>query len=204
MSPRVLLCAALIACEPGPGEPAPPAAAQAPAPVVARAGAELVGAPAREFVDVTWLDGQAHSIAELRGRVVLVRFWTDTCPYCKATAPALRQLDAEFAAQGLVVIGLHHPKPRGSTRTTAEVEAAARAWDLEFLVGLDASWATLDAWWLADHPREATSASFLIDRSGTIRLVHPGPEYTPNGGPDSRRDYAEIHAAITALLAEPS
>ncbi|MBL8974921.1 MAG: hypothetical protein JNK56_30265, partial [Myxococcales bacterium] len=48
----------------------------------------------------------------------------------------------------------------------------------------------------------ATSASFLIDRRGTIRLVHPGPEYTPTGGPQSRRDFAEIHAKIVELLAE--
>ena len=73
---------------------------------------------------------------------------------------------------------------------------------MDFRVGLDATWATLDAWWLADHDREATSASFLIDRRGTNRLVHPGPEYTPTGGPQSRRDFAEIHAKIVELLAE--
>jgi thiol-disulfide isomerase/thioredoxin len=189
------LLASLVGCGPDAGEPAPPP--------VARADAALVGAPAREFVDVTWLDGQPHTLAELRGRVVLVRFWTDTCPYCKRTAPALRQLDEEFADRGLVVIGLHHPKPRGSRRTPTEVEATARAWDLNFLIGLDGGWATLDDWWLADHPREATSASFLIDRRGIVRLVHPGPEYTPTGDPGSRRDYAEIRAMIEALLAEP-
>lgn len=197
MSPRVLLVAAfaaLAACGRGPGDPAPP-------PPV-RAGAELVGTPAQEFIAVTWLDGQAHTLAELRGRVVLVRFWTDTCPYCQRTAPALRQLDAEFADRGLVVIGLHHTKPRGDTRTAAQVEASARAWGMDFRIGLDTNWSTIDAWWLTGHTRRATSASFLIDRRGKIRLVHPGPEYTPTGDPQSRQDFAEIHAMITALLAE--
>ncbi len=197
MSARILLLATFVllaACEHGPGEPAPP--------TVARAGAELVGTAAREFVDVTWVDGRPHTLAELRGRVVLVRFWTDTCPYCKRTAPALRQLDAEFAARGLVVIGLHHPKPRGTPRTPAQALASARAWGMDFRIGLDGTWATLDDWWLAGHTREATSASFLIDRRGKIRLVHPGPEYTPTGDPQSRQDYAEIHTAIAALLAE--
>jgi len=196
-APHLWLCAALAAlpaCGRRPADPAPPA--------IARAGAELVGTPAQEFIAITWPDGQPHTLAELRGRVVLVRFWTDTCPYCRRTAPALRQLDAEFAARGLVVVGLHHPKPRGTPRSAAEVEASARAWGMDFRVGLDATWATLDAWWLADHDREATSASFLIDRRGTIRLVHPGPEYTPTGGPQSRRDFAEIHAKIVELLAE--
>lgn len=196
MQPSHLLCAALAlaACGHGPGDPEPPA--------VVRAGAEQVGAPARDFIDVTWLDGQPHSLAELRGRVVLVRFWTDTCPYCKRTAPALQQLHTEFADRGLVVIGLYHPKPRGSQRAPAEVEAAARALGMDFRIGLDSAWRTLDDWWLAEHAREATSASFLIDRRGTIRLVHPGPEYTPTGDAASRQDYAEIHAMITTLLAE--
>lgn len=193
---RVLLvvAAATLACGRGSGEPAPP-------PPV-RAGAELVGTAAQEFIAVTWLDGQPHTLAELRGQVVLVRFWTDTCPYCQRTAPALRQLHAEFAARGLVVIGLHHAKPRGSTRTAAEVEAVARAWGMDFRIGLDTNGSTIDAWWLTGHSRAATSASFLIDRRGTIRLVHPGPEYTPTGDPQSRQDYAEIHAKIAALLAE--
>lgn len=189
------LLASLIGCGPEPGEPAPP--------TVASVGASPVGAPAREFIDVTWLDGRTRTLADLRGQVVLVRFWTDTCPYCKATAPALRQLHDEFAGRGLVVIGLHHPKPRGTRRAPADVEAAARAWHMNFLIGLDAGWATLDDWWLAAHPREATSASFLIDRRGIVRLVHPGPEYTPHGDAESRADYAEIHAAIEGLLAEP-
>ena len=195
---RTLLCAALvslIACGPGPAHPAPP---------VVRAGAELVGTPAREFIEITWPDGRPHTLAQLRGRVVLVRFWADTCPYCKRTAPALRDLDAEFAARGLVVIGLHHPKPRGSSRTAAQVQAFAHAWGMDFLVGLDGSWATIDAWWLAAAERDATSASFLIDRRGTIRMVHPGPEYGPTGTQQARRDYAEIRAAIAVLLAEPA
>ncbi len=196
---RSLLCAALLlltACGHDPAEPAPPE--------VTRAGAELLGMPARDFIDVTWLDGRTRTLADLRGSVVLVRFWTDTCPYCKRTAPALRQLDADFAARGLVVIGLHHPKPRGSVRTAAEVTATAHEWGMDFMIGLDTHWATLDRWWLSGGDREATSASFLIDRRGTIRLVHPGPEFTPTGDPQSRRDYAEIRATIETLLAEPA
>ncbi len=198
--------AGLAGCGPDAREPSPPPALMA-SPVATSAAtsthAALVGAPAREFVDIAWLDGRAHTLAELRGRVVLVRFWTDTCPFCRRTAPALVELDAEFADRGLVVIGLYHPKPRGTARTLAEVEESARAWGMKFLIGLDAAWATLDDWWLAAHPRKATSASFLIDRRGVIRLVHPGPEFAPTGAAQSRRDYAEIRAAIAVLLAEP-
>lgn len=207
MSPRAILYAALLLSCASPGGAAAPTSADIDAPASpgeARPGAELVGTPARDFSkNITWLDGRPRALADLRGSVVLVRFWTDTCPYCRNTAPALQQLHEEFAARGLVVIGLHHPKPRGSTRTPAEVEAAARAWGMTFPIGLDAAWATVDDWWLAGRERAATSASFLIDRRGVIRLVHPGPEYTPTGDLQARQDFAEIHAAITTLLAEP-
>lgn len=213
MPPRAILYAAalLLSCA-GPGGVTTPASApraadadtDAPAPSsAARPGAELVGTPARDFKNITWLDGRPRALADLRGSVVLVRFWTDTCPYCRNTAPALQQLHEELAARGLVVIGLHHPKPRGSARTPAEVEASARAWGMTFPIGLDGAWTTLDDWWLADRARAATSASFLIDRRGVVRLVHPGPEFTPHGDPQARADFAEIHAAIAGLLAEP-
>jgi peroxiredoxin len=194
---RLAVLLALAACS---GADAHGPAAPAPA---SRAGSELVGRPAGEFVGVEWLGGEARTLADLRGRVVLVRFWTDTCPYCERTAPALRRLDEEFRARGLVVIGLHHPKPRGRAVTREEVLQAARAWGMSFPIGLDRAWATVDAWWLRTGERAATSASFLIDRRGKVRLVHPGPEFTPDGDDASRRDFFEIRAKIAALLAEP-
>lgn len=187
---RRALCLAFVACS------APESAAPlAPEPV--SAAADLVGAPAREFIDLTWLDGGARTLADLRGRVVLVRFWTDTCPYCRRTAPRLRQLDLDFRDRGLTVLGLYHPKPRGRPAPLAEVRAAVEAWSLDFPIALDARWSTLDAWWLGTGEREATSASFLLDRRGVVRLVHPGPEY-------SEAEYAELRATIAALLAEPA
>ena len=166
------------------------------APEPAAATNDLVGAPAREFTDLEWLDGHSRTLASLRGQVVLVRFWTDTCPYCRRTAPLLKKLDDELRARGLTVLGLYHPKPRGRPADCAEVEAVIKEWGLEFPIALDASWSTLDAWWLTTGDREATSASFLIDRRGIIRQIHPGPEYTT-------AESDALHAKITALLAEP-
>jgi peroxiredoxin len=176
--------------EPAPSEPAP----SEPAP--AREGSELLGQPARPFIDLAWQDGAARTLADLRGQVVLVRFWTDTCPYCRNTAPRLRALDDEFRARGLTVLGLYHPKPRGRAVTRDVLAATIKEWGLEFPVAIDAAWSTIDAWWLT-RERSATSASFLLDRRGVTRLVHPGPEYTA-------AEYDELHATITALLAEPA
>lgn len=197
---RAALALVLAACSACPGADAPEPAVPEPAPVTpspSLASSALVGSPAREFTDLVWLDEQPRTLASLRGQVVLVRFWTDTCPYCRGTAPKLRQLDAEFRAQGLTVLGLYHAKPRGRAAVRDEVVAAVKEWALEFPVALDSTWSTIDAWWLTTGDREATSSSFLIDRRGVIRLVHPGPEF-------SDAELAELRAKISALLAEPS
>lgn len=176
-------CSAADAPEPSAPEPAP-------------STTSLINTPAREFTDLEWLDGHSRTLAGLRGQVVLVRFWTDTCPYCRRTAPKLKQLDDELRARGLTVLGIYHPKPRGRPVERAEVTSIIKEWGLEFPVALDAGWSTLDAWWLNTGERDATSASFLIDRRGVIRHVHPGPEF-------SVAEYAALHAKLVALLAEP-
>jgi thiol-disulfide isomerase/thioredoxin len=171
-----------------------------------RGGLDRIGTPAPAWGAMEWLGSEPLTLEDLRGRVVLIRFWTDTCPFCRATAPALAQLDADHREQGVTVIGMYHPKPRGSVRTPAEVAAVIEAWGWRFPVALDTRWAALDAFWLGHGPRDATSASFVLDRQGVIRYVHPGPEFHPDGPADHescRRDYAEIRAVLAALLAEP-
>jgi thiol-disulfide isomerase/thioredoxin len=152
-----------------------------------------------------WLNSAPLTVRGLRGKVVVIRFWTNTCPYCEATAPALRQLDREFRERGAVVIGMYHPKPPGAERPVAEVERMARKWGWEFPVGLDMGWKSLEAFWLGSGSRSATSATFIVDRRGVIRFVHPGPEFHPGGPAEHRQcraDYADVRQAIAALVGE--
>jgi peroxiredoxin len=178
-----------------------------------RAGAELVGRPAAELRVDGWLDGERApgptSLAALRGRVVVVRFWTDTCPYCRASAPAFVELDREFRERGLVVIGLYHPKPRPTDAAIDEralrdrVARVADEYGFRFAIGLDLQWRTIDTWWLDTGDRDATSATFVIDREGVIRGVHPGPELHPGGPLDHascREDYAALVSLVESLL----
>lgn len=170
-----------------------------------RLGRDRVGSVAPKLSIETWVGAPSISMPDLLGKVVLIRFFTDGCRFCRATAPALAQLDADFRERGLVVLGLHHPKPRGTRPDVAVIERLVETWGWTFPVGLDADWETIDAYWLGSGDRAATSASFLIDRRGRIRWVHGGPEFHP-GGPadhdDCRRDYAELRTAIAALLDE--
>ncbi|MEX1366365.1 MAG: TlpA disulfide reductase family protein [Nannocystaceae bacterium] len=171
-----------------------------------RGGRDRVGQPAPAWGPMQWLLSDPLSLSDLRGRVVLIRFWTDTCPFCRATAPALAELDADYRERGVSVIGMYHPKPRGAEPTRQHVAEVVEGWGWRFPVALDLDWSVLDAFWLADADREYTSVSFVLDRQGVIRYVHPGPEFHPDGPASHdqcRRDYAEVREVLEALLAEP-
>ncbi len=101
----------------------PVAAAKADQPAE---GAELIGTRARGWETAEWLNGEPLRLEDLRGKVVLVRWWTDTCPYCARSAPALNEFHEQYAARGLTVVGVYHPKPIDRPITAGEIREAAR------------------------------------------------------------------------------
>ena len=163
----------------------------------------LLGRAAPAWHAEHWINSAPVELAALRGRVVLVRFWTAPgCPFCEASAPALNDFHARYAHRGLTVIGFYHHKADGPLDPHA-VERYARAFGFRFPVAIDPGWKTLRAWWLDDAAgtpsrRRFTSASFLIDRRGIIRHVHPGGQYA-RGEPD----HAALQAMIERLCDEP-
>jgi peroxiredoxin len=155
------------------------------------------------------------SLEALRGRVVLVRWWTDTCPFCASSAPALRRLHQQYADRGLTVIGVFHPKAgRDDPLDIARVQRAVERRQFAFPVAIDWHWrtGTLKDWWLTGPERPATSVTFLLDKDGIIRFVHPGMEYhdadhanhgdDPAGHAMCVDDMAAIRAAIERLIAD--
>ncbi len=172
--------------------------------------ARIIGRPAPPLALSGWLDRAPMEIDDLAGRVVLVRWWTDTCPFCSATAPVLNELDARYRERGLSVIGVFHPKPPGD-EDPDRMRRAARQFGFGFPVASDPDWSALRRWWLDEEPRGFTSVTFLVDRAGVIRYVHPGGEFHPGGGGSHWRDHRscerehrEIVATIEALLDEPA
>jgi peroxiredoxin len=161
-------------------------------------GDELLGQPAREWHVEHWLRSPPLTLASLRGSVVLVRWWTaPDCPFCAATAPSLNDFDARYRARGLRVIGFYHHKSE-SPLAPEDVARYAEMFHFRFPIAIDPQWTTLRSWWLGHGRRKFTSVSFLIDRRGVIRHIHPGGQYV-KGEPG----YVQMEHTIEALLAEP-
>jgi peroxiredoxin len=170
------------------------------------AGKDRIGVTPGPFDFDAWINTSGLTTEQLKGKVVLVRWWTDTCPYCRATSPALQTLHKEFGDKGLVVIGVFHPKPTPGALDVPRVQKAVTERGFTFPVAIDAGWRTLKTWWLTGPQRPATSGTLIVDKKGVIRHVHPGMEYhdtEPGSGHDHcQRDMAGIREAVTGLLAE--
>ena len=173
------------------------------APLDADSPADVLDKPARAWTFERWVDTKPLTLASLQGKVVLVRWFNTNCNYCGNTLPALETLRTKYAAQGLVVVGVFHPKPPHPV-SDAVVKKTARELGFNGPLAVDETWSTLDRWWLDGHPdRNWTSVSFLIDRDGVVRWVHGGGEYHPSTDPrhascDVR--YAELERTIRRLL----
>ena len=145
----------------------------------------LIGALAPEWEVGTWINSRPLTLKELHGKVVLIRWWTGPgCPYCSASAPILRELDKRYRKTGLVVIGFYHPKSEGPVNGSAVGELAKNL-GMDFPIAVDAEWKTLNRYLLDQFPDAPfTSVSFLIDREGIIRYIHPGGTITDAEGKD--------------------
>ncbi len=167
-----------------------PAAADASqATLLAAAHALPALGTAPEFTETEdWFNtpgGQPLSLASLRGRVVLVDFWTYTCINCIRTLPYLKAWDAAYRSQGLTVVGVETPE-FAFEHDAGNVANAIEQFGLHYPVVQDNNMGTWNAYGNEDWP-----ADYLIDASGQVR-------YTAVG----EGDYDKTETAIRALLAE--
>jgi cytochrome c biogenesis protein CcdA/thiol-disulfide isomerase/thioredoxin len=132
-----------------------------------------------------WFNSPPLSLAKLRGRVVLVDFWTYTCINCIRTLPHLTAWDRTYRKAGLTIVGVHSPE-FSFEHKAANVEAAIKQNGIAYPVAQDNELATWNAWGNQYWPAE-----YLIDARGRVRHVNFG-----------EGDYDKTEAAIRALLRE--
>ncbi|WP_197055991.1 redoxin family protein [Paracoccus halophilus] len=127
------------------------------------------GDTAPEFTGLeNWINSEPLSMAGLRGRVVLVDFWTFGCSNCVATLPFLTAWHAEMAEKGLTIVGVHTPE-FPFERDLGALEKAVGRHGIEYPVSQDNSYAT----WLAYEVRYWPT-SVIVDRDGKIFKYHEG------------------------------
>lgn len=141
--------------------------------------------PAPELAGDVWLNTPPHTLAALRGKVVLVEFWTFACWNCRNVEPHVRDWHERYAERGLVVIGVHTPE-LDHERDLANVKRYVAEHRIGWPVLVDNGFRTWRAYGNRYWP-----AFYLIDKQGRIRHQRFG-----EGG------YAEMESRIEALLAE--
>lgn len=159
-----------------------------------------IGSPAPELVSVQWIQSPPLKLKDLKGKVVLLRWWTDECIFCINSADALNEWYQMYADSGLVIIGLYHPKPEPKTCNPEDVREYAGDKEFHFPIAIDDQWLNLKKFWLNNRKRDFTSASFLIDRNGIIRYIHPGGEYHKEFSEGHQKCVDDYNALQTNLI----
>ncbi|GAB0120024.1 redoxin domain-containing protein [Acidisoma sp. 7E03] len=128
------------------------------------------GGQAPDFVGIDgWLNTATPiTRSALRGRVVLVEFWTYSCINCRRTVPYLNRWQEEYGPHGFEVIGIHTPE-FGFEHERPDVAAAVTALGIRFPVGQDNEYRSWQAW-----GNEAWPSFYLLDRAGRIVLLREG------------------------------
>lgn len=157
-------------------------------------GDQIIGTPAPEWNNQQWINSPPLRISDLKGKVLLVRFFMDSsCPFCRASAPYLNEFHKEFKNKGLIVIGMYTPKPSPMNVPIDQVQKYVKDYGFQFPVALDNDWATLNKFWLDRVPdADFTSVSFLIDKSGIVRYIHQGGQYSSNEINNIRKRIEEL------------
>ena len=146
-----------------------------------------VGMPAPEISGQSWLNSAPLRLTELRGKVVLVEFWTFGCYNCRNVEPYVKAWHQKYTDKGLVVIGVHAPE-FGYERVVANVQRYVRENGIQYPIAIDNDFIT----WKRYNNRY-WPARYLIDKRGIIRYLRVG-----EGG------YQQTEQQIQALLEEPS
>jgi thiol-disulfide isomerase/thioredoxin len=125
----------------------------------------LIGKPAPELKALTWPKGQQTSMAELKGKVVLVNFWQTWCPHCKEELPHLSELYQKYRDRGFVIIGCTRDDNRQNEQQLTDFLESN---PLPFPI------ARVDPQSSRDYAVSGIPAAALVDRSGIIRWrAHP-------------------------------
>lgn len=122
-----------------------------------------------EFQGISqWLNSSPLLIANLKGSVVLVQFWTFACINCQRTLPYIVRWHQKYAGQGLKVIGIHTPE-FAFERDVNNIKRALQQHQIAYPVPIDNDYKTWNA-----YSNQYWPHLFVADRQGLLRYEHIG------------------------------
>lgn len=125
--------------------------------------------PAPEFAGLqNWINSEPLNMEKLKGKVVLIDFWTYSCINCIRTLPYLTEWDRKYRDQGLVIVGVHSPE-FDFERKLDNVKMAVKEYNIHYPVVQDNNFDTWDQFHNRYWP-----AHYLIDRDGKVVYTHFG------------------------------
>lgn len=137
----------------------------------------LAGKPAPPLAAGEWLAAKPPALDQLKGHPVLLFFWAHWCPDCKAEAPILAKLMAEFGGHGLVLIGptqrygyIENGEETGPQQETRYIDEVRR----QFYGALEHMTVPISEDNFKNYGASTTPTIVLVDRKGVVRLYHPG------------------------------
>ena len=133
----------------------------------------------------SWINSNPLTIAELKGKVILVNFWTYSCINCIRTQPYLNKWYEKYKKDGFEILGIHAPE-FAFEKITKNVQSEVKTANILYPVALDNNFDTWNA-----YNNQYWPAKYLIDKEGKVRLTHFG-----------EGSYSETEAAIQTLLRE--
>ena len=142
-------------------------------------------ATAPELATGDWINSEPLKLKDLRGRVVLIEFWTFGCYNCRNTLPHIKDWDNRYREKGLTVIGVHSPE-FAEERIVENLRAQVVSLGINYPVVSDNDYQTWNAYDVYAWP-----TLFLLDKQGRIRWMRVG-----------EGDYDEAERLIQELLAE--
>ena len=165
----------------------------------------LVGQRASEWDVGEWANTsrQAIDLADLKGRVVVVHWWTDDSDYSAKTLSVLQKLADEFSGRPVQFVGLYHSKGSYVDKDWRIAVQQANAWGVDIPIAYDRDWRTLNDWWRSRLNYLPTTPTFVINGDGRIVHLHPGPVFYPTDDPlkwQCNEDYLALRAAILKAI----
>ena len=150
-------------------------------------------APDIQGIDA-WVNTPPLSAGDLRGKVVLVDFWTYSCINCLRTLPYLKSWDERYRSKGLVIVGVHSPE-FAFEHDLGNVRAAVKRLGIHYPIALDNDFATWNA-----YRNQYWPADYLVDQSGHVRDIHFGEGDYDKTEHDIRLLLAAKHSSLPAAF----